>query len=251
MDKILAGIKIETLKILSRKKTTALMLISALLPGLMAALVLTLQNKTGIMLSSAIGFPIWVLGYFSSIIIPLFIFMWTADSFAGELEDQNLKIILLRPISRFKVYLAKIKAIVICTFINLIMVLCFSELAALFLGILSPGLGSAGGHSIIAYLVSLVPLGFLAIASAFLAQFFKSSSSALITSILVYLAVQVLPIISPLTAKMLPSSYLDWYMLWLGTPVAWEQILLALLFMFGSGFIFLAAGFYIFDRKSL
>ncbi len=252
MNKVKAVINFETRKILARKKTIVLMIISALIPGVLAGLVLTVQNQVGILALGSVDFSIWVLGFFCSIFLPLFIFMWTADSFAGEVEDLSIKSVLLRPVSRFKIYLGKITAILVSIIINLAVVLVFSQLASMFPGILRPattpgGFGLAAG----AYLLAAIPLIFLAIAASFLAQFFKGSSSALIALILLFIIARALPFLSPAAGKCLPTFYLDWYMLWLGSTPAWGQIVNALIFMLGSGIISFALGCYLFDRKEL
>ncbi len=136
----------ELQKILLQRKTHVLALFLLVIPVAMALGVSSFQQHIGVLAFGSGDFSVWILDCFTTLFLPLFIFMWVADSFAGEVDDQSIKIVLLRPITRFKVYLAKNLAIISLVLLTLLVVLCFSELAGLFYSI--PGaahlLGWAG-----------------------------------------------------------------------------------------------------------
>jgi ABC-2 type transport system permease protein len=241
----------ESQKMLLKSKVLACFIISAIIPVVIALLIALLHDKVGVLAVGPAGFPVFILGLFTSVLLPLFIFMWAADIFAGEVGEGNLKIVLVRPISRFKIYLSKIMALSLLTILLLAVVLIFTLISGVFLG----GSGSdylAGlGSGLKAYLAAIVPMISLAIAASFIAQFFKSSSGALTTSIFIYIAARVLPIVSPSAAKVLLFSYTNWHSMWLGSLAAPEKLLYAFLIMISSCIILFTSGFYLFDNKEL
>ena len=241
----------ETLKMLYKRKNMAILVVSALIPALTAGLISLAQNQAQVSVFRFSDYPILILGLFTNVLLPLFVFMWVADTFAGEVGDNTLKITLLRPITRYKAYISKISAVEILILITLLV----AGLSALLSGI---GLGesaplTAGGlfKLLLVYLMAAVPLLALAIAAAFIAQFFKGGSGALVTSVFVYLLARTLPVVVPGFAKVSLFSYLDWHWLWLGNSLSADKIGFALLIIFSSSLIFFAAGAYLFDTRDL
>ncbi len=251
MNILQANLINETQKMFKKSKVVACFIISAIIPVGIALLVALLHEKVGILAVGPAGFPVFILGLFTSILLPLFIFMWAADIFAGEVGEGNLKIVLVRPISRFKIYLSKIMALGLATCSLLAVILIFTLLAGIILG----GSGSAYlaglGNGLKAYLAATVPMVSLAITAAFIAQFFKSSSGALTTAIFIYIAARVLPVVLPAAAKVSLFSYTNWHTMWLGSLAAPEKLIYAFLIMLSSCIIFFTAGFYLFDTKEL
>lgn len=251
MNKIYVSTINEVEKILYKKKTAALMIFSIFAPGILALSASIIQKRIGILAFGSADFPIWVLGFFTSVILPLFIFMWSADSFAGEIEDQSLKIALLRPLTRFKVYLSKNIAIVVCVLFTLLIVFIFSELAGLFLAIMGKGFLTNLVRSLSAYILAVVPLLTITVLAGFLAQLVRSSSGVLAISVLVYIIAKVLPIISPGLANLTLAAYTNWHLLWLTPSISWNVINQALMVMLASCLIFFPIGYFLFDRKDL
>ncbi len=241
----------EIQKMFLKSKVLACFIISAIIPVGIALLIALLHNKVGVLAVGPAGFPVFILGLFTSVLLPLFIFMWAADIFAGELGEGNLKIVLVRPISRFKIYLSKIMALGLSIILLLAIILIFTLISGIFLG----GSGSdylvGLGSGLKAYLAATVPMISLAIAAAFIAQFFKSSSGALTTSIFVYIAARVLPVVLPSASKVLLFSYTNWHSMWLGSLAAPEKLLYAFLIMLSSSIILFTSGYYLFDTKEL
>jgi ABC-2 type transport system permease protein len=251
MSLLQANIINEIQKMFLKRKVMACFTISAIIPVGIAFLVALLHSKVGLLAVGPAGFPVFILGLFSSVLLPLFIFMWAADIFAGELGEGNLKIVLVRPISRFKIYLSKIIALGICTILILALILLFSLIAGVFLGGSFNEYLTGLGSGLKAYLAATVPMISLAIAAAFIAQFFKSSSAALTTSIFVYIAARMLPVVFPSANKLLLFSYTNWHTMWLGSLGAPEKLIYAFLIMFSSCIILFTSGFYLFDTKEL
>lgn len=250
MNILLANISNEMEKTFYKKKTLALLLVTALIPVGTAMLLFLFQSKVGILGLRATDFPVFILGLFTNLFLPLFVFMWAADSFAGEAGERTLKLTFVRPITRIKVFTSKIIAIGLVIGIFLAILFILSLTAGMFLGGLNGGWWGGFFNGIKAYSLSVLPMLALGIAAAFFAQFFRNSSGALTASIFVYVTAKLLPLIVPQAAKLLLVSYTDWYLLWLG-PVSWEKLLYSFLFILSSGIIFFSAGFYLFDTKEL
>jgi len=251
MNSLYANFINETQKMSLKSKVLACFIISAVIPVGIALLIALLHSKVGVLAVGTADFPIFILGLFTSLILPLFIFMWAADIFAGEVGEGSLKIVLIRPITRFNIYLGKIMALSLFAILLLAVILIFSLISGIFLG----GTGSeylAGFTSgIKAYILAIVPMISLGITSAFIAQFFKSSSGALTTSILVYIAGKLLPIVYPVASKVLLFSYTNWHVLWQGSSLAPERLLYAFLIMLSTSIILFTSGYYLFDIKEV
>lgn len=250
MNTLLANIANEMEKTFHKKKTLALLLVTALIPVGTALLLFLFKSKVGILGLGATDFPILILGLFTNLFLPLFVFMWAADSFAGEAGERTLKLTLIRPITRTKVFTSKIIGIGLTIGIFLIILFILSLVAGMFLGNAEIGWWVGLFNGIKAYSLAVLPMLALGIAAAFMAQFFRNSSGALTTAIFVYIASKLLPLIIPQSAKLLLTSYTDWHLLWLG-PISPEKLLYSFLFIFSSGIFFFSAGLYLFDTKEL
>lgn len=133
MNRISAAIYNESQKTLLKKKSVAIMALTALIPIVSVFVVSSLQNRTGVFVLGASGYPVWVLGLFTGYLLPLFIFMTAADIFAGEVADGSIKLVLVRPVTRFKVYMAKVVAIGVFAVVNLAIAYLSSAIGNLFL----------------------------------------------------------------------------------------------------------------------
>jgi ABC-2 type transport system permease protein len=236
----------EIEKLSARKKYWALPVLAICLSVSAVWALSSLKNNTGILPVDAAQFPILILGWFTGLILPLFIAMAAADLFSGELGERTLKIALLQPITRFKLFMSKLAAIAAYIVFSLGFVLVISVLASLLLGV-----DLYLTQTLTAYVSAIVPMLLIGIAAAFIAQFFKSSSSVLVFSILAFIASKTLAVIFPGIADAFITTYTNWYMLWIsGTPNVSKMIIL-FMFMLSYSIILLTSGYCLFDRKEL
>jgi len=250
MNSLYANSVNETQKIFQRKKTVVFLVITALIPAGAAALFSFFQSRFGIFAVNSASFPVLMLDLFSSALLPLFIFSAAADLFSGELGDKTLKLTLTRPITRFKVFLSKNISIGLFIIINLGLVFVISVISGFFLE--SGALDAAGFfQGLLAYITAVVPMLFLGVTAAFLAQFFKNSGAALTTCIFVYLAGKAIPFFSSKLTIISPFSYTDWYMMWIGSAVNAGRLLNVFLIILSYSLILFALGFYMFDKKDI
>ncbi|KIL37091.1 hypothetical protein SD71_03750 [Cohnella kolymensis] len=249
MHSLYASVWNETLKIAYKKKTLFFMIMTLIIPAGAALLLANVQGNLGISAVSSSDFPIVMLNLFTAIFLPLFVFMGAADHFSGEISDRTLKVILTRPISRFKVFAAKQISLAMYIAAYLLIALIASVVSAFFLsGVMS---GFAVLDWLIAYGTAFVPLAVLSITAVLLAQFFTSSSGALTISILLYIAAKVGAFFFPQALTYSPTSYMDWHMLWLGRPMPSGELWSICMFLLACSILFFTAGFYLFDKKEL
>jgi ABC-2 type transport system permease protein len=134
-----------------------------------------------------------MLTFFIQVYIPLIIFMASCDTFSTELQDGTIKAVLMRPISRLKIFLSKITAV---------MMLAVAYLASLFIvTVLLEAIFSGGIKSFWvsfgAYLLDIVPLFILLLMAVLVNQLTKSSTLAMFVLILVYVLLSVIGIFIP------------------------------------------------------
>lgn len=238
----------EVEKMFHRKKAIFYLVITLLIPAVLAVGFSFFQNRLGV--TPSLDFPVFNLGLFTNYLLPLFIFTLAADVFAGEVADHTLKLTLTRPVSRFQVFAAKNTAMVFYVALTLVVAYFISMVSWMILNGAGITLGGVF-NGLKAYTVALVPMLLVTLVASCLSQFFKSSSGALTTSLLVFLACWSLSFISPLIGRLSPFHYTDWHLLWLGQTTGWASIGIAFLFLLSYSLLFFIAGFGLFDRKEL
>ena len=236
----------EFKKLLSRKKTLVFLIITALVPALAAVLLSFVQGRIGLSSIVSWDFPTSLLTIFTNFFLPLFIFAAAGDLFAGEIEAKTIKLVLIRPITRFKVFLSKNISIGLFIAINLLIILIVSTISGLLLG---AKIGLL--HEIKIYCAAFIPMLAIGIFASFFAQFFKNSSGVMTACIFVYIASKLVPFLSPKISKLILFNYTDWHLLWLGNTAGAHVIFSAFMFILSYSIIFYAAGFYLFDRKDI
>ncbi|MFL0247515.1 ABC transporter permease [Candidatus Clostridium stratigraminis] len=240
----------ELNKMFLRKKNVFFLSLTAIITLFFSIVLNLFQNKFGITAVIGSNYSIAVLGFFVKIFLPLFIFLASADVLSGELQHKTLKLSITRPISRFKIYLSKNLAIAAYTIIYLLAVFIISNLGALFFSV-KGDMVSGILRSFAAYAIDIIPCVVLTTTAVFIAQFFKSSSTALISSIFIYIALYFLSMFFPMVLRLSFTNYLDLHVLWLSGSVGVLKIINTLMMVVSYGIIFFSAGFYFFDKRNL
>jgi ABC-2 type transport system permease protein len=243
-----AGFKNEVLLLLYRRKTIVFMAFSALLPILLAVSLHSLQPMLGLIAVSE-SFPIEMLGLYTLIWIPLFIFLTTSDLFPQEVSARTLKLALLRPITRFHVYLAKTAALGAGVGSLLLVLLVVTFLCGIFAG--QPGTAAEWLGNVKAFIAAFISMMALAAVFVFAAQFFKSATGCLVFAIVLYGAAKLAPFFVRSVSAFSPASYTDWHILWMSNTVSSGKLLEASLFLLSSFVLFFTLGYYVFDRKEV
>ncbi|WP_372635534.1 ABC transporter permease [Cohnella sp.] len=249
MHSLYANVRNEALKIALKKKNWFFLLMTFAIPIGAGVLLANVQSGFGLGVMTSGEYPIAVLGLFTGIFLPLFVFMGAADQFSGEQGDRTMKNVLTRPISRFKVFVSKQAALGVAIAVHLFAALVGSSIAAVFLSG-SFRLGDTLDW-MIAYGAAFLPLLALSIAAVFLAQFFASGIGALAVSVLLYVALRAGAFFFPQLHSYSPTAYLNWHTLWLGNPLPAGQLWSVFMFLAACCILLFTAGFYFFDKKEL
>jgi len=243
-----AALHNELEKLYKKKKVLVAVLLSLAVIVIGQLVIVGVRSGFGLRGTGSVEFPMLVLSVVVNTILPLFTALVTIDSFSGEFNQNSMRITLTRPISRFKVYTAKITAIVLFILGALVLFLVFSLLAGFIFNTNSATLDSLG-RTVFSYLVSLFPMAVLALAIALLANIFKSGIAVFFVSILTFLGLTVLGVLFSQYSGLFLTTQLDWYNLFLVNSFPLPKILRQFLIMLGYGIMFFTAGFYIFDKK--
>jgi ABC-2 type transport system permease protein len=204
----------EMEKLWLRRRTKGFLLVTVLIPVVSALALASLQSSVRLPAGFGSDLPMLLLGLFTGVLLPLFLFMAAADSFTGEVESRTLKLTLVRPISRAKVFASKVLALAAYIIIHLGIVWLMSVLAgSLVTGSLAPGLF----ESALAYTAAFMPMLAIGLIAVLAAQQFASSGGALGFMIFLYVFGKLLPFLFPAAAVWSVYSYTDWHTLWTGS----------------------------------
>ena len=102
-----------------------------------------------------------------------------------------------------------------------------------------------------AYFIDIFPAVILALFASFISQFFKSSSGAIITCILFFIAIKGLSLFISGLNNMVFTSYLNWYSLWSIGGFSFFRTINILFMILSYGVIFFTTGYYLFDKKEV
>lgn len=247
MDNLRANVLNEVRKLFLKKKTSVFLIIMAILSFLTAFFISSIQAKLIFIAISSLSYPLMLLSIFTNVFLPLFVFMTAADLFSNEIADRTLKLVLTMPISRFKIYTSKIIAISIYVILNFFVIFLVSMLSALFLNINVTSISNV----IFGYLVDIIPALILVIFAAFISQFFRSGTAALISCIFIYIGIEALSLFNAVLNNNIFTRYLNWYSLWLSSGTNLLRELNIFLLLLAYGIIFFTAGYYLFDKKEV
>lgn len=240
MRKFYACLMGETKKLTLRKKYTVLTIILVSICVLGALLSALLAKITALaQLKFTVNMPMM-----TQFVIPLVAIMASCDLFASEYHNRTIKAQLMRPVSGFKIYTAKVCAIlIVCAAMMLVTFAAAAVCAAV------SGTAENIGYSLKAYLVDLVPVFILILLAAFLNQITKGSTSAMFLCIIVYIVAKAAGVVVPVLDGLLFTSYMQWHRLWLGAAVHLRELALKTLLLAGYGITLLSAGYWMFISR--
>jgi ABC-2 type transport system permease protein len=240
----------EVDKMVKRKKIIVIAILS-LIAIIVGQLIVTgLQYGFGIMTTSSTTFPILVLKYTSTTIIPLFTVLLTIDSFSGEFSSNTMKISVAKPITRHNLFLSKILAIVFFTYINLVFIMIFSTMAGL---IFNKWLDVFNGilNIFIAYSITIFPMTALAVLIALICNFIKSGTLIFFLSIILFIAFNALSVVFPKYSNIIITSTFTWFEIFNISQIAYVKVVRQFFIIVGYIIMFYSLGYYLFDKKDL
>ena len=238
----------EIEKLYKKKKALVAVLLSLAIIVMGQLIMVGVRSGFGLRGVGSVEFPMLVLSVVVNTILPLFTALVAIDSFSGEFSQNIMRITLTRPVSRFKIFAAKVTAIALFILANLLLLLIFSVLAGFLFNANSATFG-AFARIVLAYFVSLFPMLVLALGIVLLANIFKSGTSVFFLSILAFIIFKVLGLAFSQYSSLLITTQLDWYNLWMANSLPLGKIMRQFLIMLGYAMMLYTAGFYLFDKK--
>ncbi|MBW4838260.1 MAG: ABC transporter permease subunit, partial [Paenibacillaceae bacterium] len=180
--------------------------------------------------------------------LPLYLFISAADLFPGETAARTMKLTLVRPVTRSKLFAAKALALGSAA----AAILVAAGVASAICGLLTISSSSMleWTDSLIAYAVSVVPMAALSLIAVWVAMFFSSSAAALGSMILVFAAAKLLPVLFPALAIWSPFAYTDWYALWVGSGAGNGKLLQSFFILLAYSMMAYVSSVTRFERKS-
>ncbi|QCJ44261.1 hypothetical protein FAY30_21435 [Bacillus sp. S3] len=236
----------EWTKLVRKKSTIVLLCLSALFPLLTGPAIQMMQSRFGFTAFDGESFPLVILSLAVTFYMPLLLALCVSDMFAGEQEQKTLSFLLVRPLSRFKLFTSKL----ICTGIYLLTLLLIVCLSSLITGAIWLENFTFSGLlvSLSSFLLSWFPLMAMGILFVFLAQWVGSSSKVLTFSILLYLVMVVLTYLVPTVAEWLPVYDNNWYQRWINNGLN-SATFGRSLYLLSFWALFFTLGYYKFSQK--
>lgn len=244
-----AALSSELFRMVRRRKVVVLAVLAVVLVGVALLLSVVLRGGLGILGGTGAAFPTSVLEVFANTVLPLFVALAVTDAFTSEFSHDTMKILVTKPVTRFRIYLAKLSAVgvFILASLALVLVLTVAATVALFPRLLS---FRWAVDVVAAYVLTLFPMLTLAVITAYLANVLKTGAGVFVLSVLLFLASKALGLVTVLS-YVLPTALLDWYRLWISQAPPIGSILRTLAVMAAYVLLFLALGFRRFDRRAL
>ena len=240
----------ETDKLIRRKKYIVFLVIGVIICMLWAILgniASGLIRQHGGIFVVLTPTPMGILPFFLQILLPLLIFMGVTDLITTEGAEHTMKAMICRPVERWKLYAAKLLAVM--SYVTLYLA-CVFIISAVLNQVLGRALNmDALMRALASYVLTIPTLAVLAAFAAFVALLGRSGSLIMFLLIAMYLAMSILPIFFPILSELLFTSYLGWYRLWIGVLPGASRLLHMLVIVVGYGVVFFMAGSLIFDRK--
>lgn len=248
MESFKATLINEIEKLYKKKKIVVAAVLSIIFIIFGQLIMIGLRNGFGVRTVGSMEFPILVLSVVATTIIPLFAALVTIDSFSGEYSQNTMKIALTRPVTRLKFFTAKIAAVSLFIFTNLMFVMIFSIIAGI---IFNSNTFSLQGiiRIVISYGVTLLPMIVLTLIIVIFANLFRSGVGVFFISILFFLGFKVLEVVFSQYSAIFFTSMLGWYNLWIMDKFPLLRILRQFMLMLSCGIILFTGGYYLFDKK--
>lgn len=236
----------EWSKLIRKRSTIILFCLSALFPILAGPSIQMVQNRFGFTAFDGESFSLVILSLAVSFYLPLLMALVVSDMFSGEQEHKTLFFLLVRPVSRFKIFTSKI----ICTGIYMLVLLLIICLSALLTGAI--WLENFTFHGLLlgisAYLLSWFPVMAVSLLMAFFVQWVSSGSKALTFSILLYIVMVIVTYLFPAVGQWLPAYDNDWYQRWINNGFSITSMG-RMMFLLSFSALFFTLGYYKFSKK--
>lgn len=187
-----------------------------------------------------------MLGFLAEIYIPFIVFTATNELFGTEYQNGSIRALLVRPVTRLKIYFSKILAVfVVC--------------AALFLGLFGVSAvldvisGDMNGVEFLSvssvYLIDLFPIFVIILMAALINGVLRNSGLSMLVCIVIYAVLKIGGIFIPTVSGLLFTGYTKWHTLWMGAALPFGVMLNKLMLLLGYTVVLGSSGYYIFLKS--
>ncbi|MDD6307830.1 MAG: ABC transporter permease subunit [Clostridia bacterium] len=244
---MLKAVYINELYKLRKKKKIAVSVVLTVIAVIIAtAGAALLDNFGGVRIAGTASLPILVCSVLAYSLWPIYAILVTVDVFGGEFRDQTMKMTLLRPVLRWKVYLAKLAACITYVAASLVLTLVLTVVASLCLGVEVAFL-----KDLAAYALTLIPLAVFVTMVAFLSLLIKSTGGAFALSVGLFLLMQIFGVVNSHMDSFLFTSAFSWYRLFGGATMYGGKILRVFGMLVGNAALWGGLGLYLFEKRDL
>ena len=240
----------EFKKLTSRKRYTVFFLIGAALClinlgiKMLVRLVATGGAFENIFKTDLIS--LGMLSFFAEVLIPFIAFLAVSDIMASEYQSGSIRAVLMRPVSRAKIYFSKVFAVFSLCIISFLGLYAVSAILDAACGNMD---GADFAYSLGIYIIDLIPVFIVVLMGAFINSMCRNSGMAMFICIAVYAVLKVGGIFMPSLSGLLFTGYTKWHTLWLGTTLPFNVMLSKLMLIFGYAVVFASGGYYIFLKS--
>ena len=234
---------------IQKKKKLVIALILSIIAVLIGQISVTLVNQSlGLLIVNSTELPIIILGIMMYTIFPLFITFIAIDMFNGEYNANTMKLTLTKPASRFCIFTAKFTALASVIVVNLLFVFLLSLIVGI---IFNPSSTTASGifHSLVAYVVSVLPLLVFGLLVIVLANIIRGGLAVFFLTVMIFAGFYVIGLLFTQASSFLFTSMFDWYRLWISEAANLFKLLRLSLIMIGFGLMLYSLGYTLFERK--
>lgn len=251
MSTFLSSYKIELYKLTLKKKYIVFAVFGILFclfrVGAMWLVSLLSQGELALRLSNL---ALEMLPFFAEVFIPLIIFMAVTDAFASEIQENTLKAMLVRPVTRFKLMLSKALACFTVGAVIFMAIFLASTILELIFG--SPvKLGEYVLKNIGAYAIDLVPVFVLVLMAILINMICRTPTLAMFVCFLTYAVMKYCNFFVPSVNNILFTSYNQWHKLWIGSALPLHALSAKIFLLIGSALVFFTTAYHLFDKNDV
>ena len=246
MRELSANLINELQKLWVKKKYIVFLIIEVAICALVVFVqTLISRASNGIFPLRAMSLSMTVITFFIEVLIPLIVFMAATDLFCTEFQDKTMRAVIVRPISKFKIYLSKVLAVTILASLNIIAVFLVTNLLE------ATVVGEINNfwHSFGAYFLNILPMFIVVLMAVLLNQTVNGSTLAMFICIIAYAALKLSVFFIPQLGGLLFTGYMQWHKLWLGQMLPAGALFSKIALLFGYIIVFLSGGYYLFDKR--
>jgi len=238
----------EIERMLKRKKAVVVLVLAFATIIIQQLGVAGINMGLGLRAASSANFPLLSLELMCLLILPLFTTLVVIDTFSSEFNNNTIKISYLKPVTRFKLFIAKILAYVSFVGMILVVVLILSLIVGL---IFNPTVMSLNDiiKILVAYIITIIPFTVLILFIAMMGQYIKSPVGLFFLCLLMYIVLTGVAIILPSLKNMVFIFNLNWYSIFTNTPISISRLINVTCQLLGYGAIFFAAAFHSFEKR--